>query len=244
MPIQMLFKKYEEEITNHPEVTKIFEDSGLVNEYKTLDFGFFPLGSGLLLAPEERANCHSDIAKMRTGGVMVLGNDFGTCSTVTGYHKKTNGEESNTTVREVLQLGLQPETTFYTNFYLGLRNDVCHPGTTSRKRIVALTSTYKKLCYSFFLKQLQVINPKTVLCLGAAVGDALAENAPDVFASFATKSKNIMARFAENGEEHFVIPTEDKTFGKRKFILVPHPSSAYRYWKGNVRALITKALES
>ena len=53
MRIKILFETYEQLITNKANSETIFTNSGMINDYQKLDFGFFPLGSGIL---SERSN--------------------------------------------------------------------------------------------------------------------------------------------------------------------------------------------
>ena len=48
MKVKDLFAAYDQYITAIPNSATIFEQSGMVNEFGKLDFGFFPLGSGIL----------------------------------------------------------------------------------------------------------------------------------------------------------------------------------------------------
>jgi hypothetical protein len=74
MKIQQLFNELDVMSKN---ADPIFEESGMKNLYDRLDFGFFPLGSGIL---SERSKV--DEAEIKENGIMVLGNDFGTLSYV------------------------------------------------------------------------------------------------------------------------------------------------------------------
>lgn len=71
MQIKQLFK----ELKNASTDVKVFDNSGMLNEFNKLDYGFFPLGSGILTE-----NSKTEEAEIEEGGIMVLGNDFGTKS--------------------------------------------------------------------------------------------------------------------------------------------------------------------
>lgn len=226
MKIKTLFETYETLITNKLGSEKIFEKSGMVDVSKKLDFGFFPLGSGVLLeakSPVNKASIEDDC-------VMVLGNDFGTL-TYLETKCKNNRENSSKTIANLMNLGLNLDTTFFTNFYLGLRNDKVHTGTTMTKKVKKMEQDYKDLCYNFFQIQLKMINPKTVICLGAEVGQTLSEFS-NVFSNFSSKNK-ISNLYADITKQDYIIHTNDSTFEKRKFVLIPHPSYAHINWKKN-----------
>ncbi len=238
MKIKTLFETYETLITNKVESEKIFEKSGMANISKKLDFGFFPLGSGVLLETKSQINK----ASIDDDCVMILGNDFGT---VTYFETKckNNRENSSKTIANLMCLGLNLDTTFFTNFYLGLRNDKVHQGTTMTKKVKKMEQDYKDLCYNFFQVQLEMVNPKTVVCLGAEVGQTLSEFS-NVFSNFASKNK-ISNLYADATKQNYIIQTNDNTFEKRKFVLIPHPSYAHINWKRNdIESKIKSALQN
>ena len=210
----------------------------MLNIYEKLDFGFFPLGSGILTDKSEIKK-----ASIPSNGTMVLGNDFGTLNYFETKCCKTNREESsNKTIANLCNIGLDIETTFFTNFYLGLRNDKLFNGTKNTKRIKQIEQDYKEMCYNFFQVQLEMIEPKIVLCLGAEVGQTLSEFSP-VFSSFSMKKNNISALFADSTTQDYIIETDDSVFGKKRFVLIPHPSYAHINWKRHdIKSKIEKAL--
>ena len=223
MKIINLFDSYKQ-FTENSET--IFSDSGMVNEFGKLDYGFFPLGSGILT---ERSKI--EIAEIKKGGIMVLGNDFGTIGYV--EKMKNNREYNSKTIKNLERIGLDIDNTFFTNFYMGLRNDKLHSGTTNTKRIKQIEQSYKNLCYDFFLTQLEHINPKIVICLGKEVGQALSQHASEVFSKFSLNKTGITKIFADTTNDNYTINTSDNIFGKRKFILIPHPSYAHINWSKN-----------
>ena len=239
MKIKTLFEAYTQLVTNKANSVTIFENSGMVNDYMKLDFGFFPLGSGILVNENDKSRI--EIATIEDGGTMVLGNDFGTLTYIE-TKCKNNREGSSKTIANLQNIGLDINTTFFTNFYLGLRNDKLHEGTTMTKRIIALRQDYKDLCYNFFLAQLELVNPKVVVCLGADVGQTLSEFS-DVFQSFSTKNKSITSLFTDTSKQDYIINTNDSIFEQRKFVLIPHPSYAHINWnKHDIRNKIESAL--
>ena len=114
MDIQTLFETYEVLITNKLGSKKIFTNSGMLNTNKVLDFGFFPLGSGIL------ADNKSPISKasIEDNGIMILGNDFGTVSYLE-TKCKNNKENSSKTITNLLGLGLNLDLNIITeHFYV------------------------------------------------------------------------------------------------------------------------------
>jgi hypothetical protein len=63
---------------------------------------------------------------------MVLGNDFGTVEYVEKHCPDNREREQNATLKNLLVLNLDRETTFFTNLYLGLRT---HGKNTDEKKI-------------------------------------------------------------------------------------------------------------
>lgn len=233
MKIEILIKEYEKLIKSD----EVFANSGMINLYAKLDYGFFPLGSGILTE-----NSKIKIAEIEEGGTMVLGNDFGTMSYVENECFETNREDNSKTITILKDIGLDMNETFFTNFYLGLRNDIDHIGTSNTKRIKKIEQKYKDLCFDFFLVQLKLINPKRIVCLGTYVGRTLSEYS-DVFSRFSMKKKGITKLFENNTEQEYIVETDDDIFKRRKFILIPHPSFAHINWgKNDIRNKIKRAL--
>jgi hypothetical protein len=73
---------------------------------------------------------------------------------------------------------------------------------------------YKKLCFSFFLKQLEFLKPQLILCLGNEVKKTLQEK---------WINKTLLAPY--------------------KFAFIPHPSFAHANWNESVRAEIKLILD-
>lgn len=241
MKIKTLFETYTQLVANKANSETIFANSGMVNDFMKLDFGFFPLGSGILTNEKDKSRIEN--ATIEDNGTMVLGNDFGTFTYVE-TKCKNNREDSSKTIANLQNIGLNIKTTFFTNFYLGLRNDKLYKGTTNTKRIKQIKQDYKNLCFNFFLVQLELINPKTVVCLGAEVGQTLSEFSP-VFSNFSTKKNKISNLFADTTKQDYVIHTNDSIFEQRKFVLIPHPSYAHINWnKHDIKNKIESALQN
>ena len=232
MKLKELVKSYKDSVCALPGIETIFLNSGLVNRYAILDFGFFPLGSGIF----KREMSKIDEAEIDKCDVMVLGNDFGTQEYID--KKCTGNKESltNPTIRNLLKgLELNEDNTFFTNLFLGLRR-----GGTNTKRAAKIKDDYKDVCFNFFKVQLEFINPKVVLCLGKDVGDTLS-----AFPAFGQFKTGIAKMFGENNKRDYIVTTDDDFFGQRKFILIPHPSFAHINWsKNNTKQKIMDALLS
>ena len=116
---------------------------------------------------------------------------------------------------------------FFTNFYLGLRDDQSHAGTTNTKLIADRKKEYKDFCSECFITQLKLINPKVVVCLGIKVGKTLSE----VFSDF-VKSNNTLTSLYKNKEtDKYIVRKNFADLGERIFILIPHPSYAHINWE-------------
>jgi uracil-DNA glycosylase len=190
------------------EVEIHFERSGMLNKFEKLEYGFFPLGNGDL------SNCGLPNSKNR---ILVLGNDFGTTDYLQECFQNGN-KESDTkypTIRNLKgKLGLNLRETFFTNIHLGVRR-----GGKNTKREVPLTYEYRLFCYHYLIKQLEIVDPQFVICLGHEVRETLAM----MSGSFSKwKPKNIsIKKLHSNGG--FSLNINDIELGKRKFILLPHP---------------------
>ena len=138
MKIEKLYSELENIIKNKD---SIFKDSGMYNKFRIFDYGFFPLGLGLLsndlkISKLDEKNCR----------VMILGNDFGTLKYLKKCEENKGEASSNSTINNLLtKLNLAPTSTFYTNFHLGVRISG-----TNTKRDVELKDEYKKMCFDFF----------------------------------------------------------------------------------------------
>ena len=147
MKISNLFTAYNDQLGSTPNSTAIFAEAGMTTASAKLQFGFFPLGSGILTHDSNIAE-----AQIGEGGTMVLGHDFGTVSYVNDKCK--DGRENNSrTIQNLSDVGLRMEETFFTNFYLGLRDDSTHDNMKMTKLGVKRTNDYKNFCMAFFKTQ-------------------------------------------------------------------------------------------
>lgn len=226
MQIKEVFKVYQTMITNQDNTERYFKDSGMKNVSEILDYGFFPLGSGIL-------NNQSEInkAEIEDNLVMVLGNDFGTLTYLNEKCKNNREPEANKTICNLKQLGLNLEQTFFTNLFLGVRNNEKFTETTNIKKTIKFSKEFKEMCYNFFLVQLELISPSIIICLGKEVGKFLAQKNEEL-TGFSLKNTNFINLFTEN---KFFIQTKSNYLGNRKFILIPHPSYAHVNWTEDIK---------
>lgn len=218
MKINELFEVYQTLITNQDNTEKYFKDSGMINSSEVLDYGFFPLGSGILNDKSEISK-----AKIEDNLIMVLGNDFGTVSYLNEKCINKREPETNKTIKNLKSLGLNTDKTFFTNLFLGVRNDRKFIGTTNINKTIKFSKEYKEMCFNFFLVQLELINPSIVICLGKEVGKFISEKYKE-FINFKLTNTNFNNLFNDN---KFVVHTKNNYLGDRKFILIPHPSYAH-----------------
>ncbi|AHF17581.1 hypothetical protein NIASO_10355 [Niabella soli DSM 19437] len=225
-PIELI-EQYENFCKETNDLGKIFENSGIENKYKKLDFGFFPLGSGVFENPTDFQN-----AKLKKCKVMVVGNDFGTKKYLVGCIEKGRREsDKNPTIRNLKEkLGLDLSETFFTNLHLGVRKDG-----TNTKRATPLTDKYKQFCFEFLVKQIKLVNPKFILCLGHEVRLALAEYS-DNFTCWKGKSLTLKKLFATANA--FQIGVNDNKFGNRIFLIVPHPCDSRNFMDGYINRIL------
>ena len=131
---------------------------------------FFPGGHGLYL--------EDGPTSFPTGKVMVLGHDF---------HSEEQYEESRArgmedlnapTWRNLLNLlkevHLAPTDCFFTNFFMGLREGTATTGVFPGKK----DKDFVKRCQAFFLEQVAMQRPRTILVLGGQVPKLLAPLSP------------------------------------------------------------------
>lgn len=235
MKISTLFEAYNNLLSRTPNAENIFAEAGMVTTAAKLKFGFFPLGSGILTDKSEIED-----AEISEGGTMVLGHDFGTVSYL-NEKCKDGKENSSKTIQNLQDIGLKIEETFFTNFYLGLRDDTLHSEMKMTNLAVKRTNDFKSFCNSFFLTQLKLINPKLVVCLGKEVGRVL----PKIFKTLMEPGNSILSMYADENATNYVVQTDDAVYGKRKFILIPHPSYAHINWaKHNIKAKIEKEIKA
>lgn len=206
----MIKKLFESLKSKTKDSNQHFEESGMINKYQELEFGFFPLGHGVLSNDYKSGKSHFNKCR-----IMVLGNDFGTLEYLTDKCKDNRESTANPTMNNLLKrLKLETADTFFTNFYLGVREEG-----TNTKRFVPLTQEFKALCYEFFVTQVQTIDPDFVICLGHEVRNALADQSA-LFVDWKGKSKTLKKLYSDGRQ---VIDVDDDKLGKRKFIVIPHP---------------------
>jgi hypothetical protein len=221
MKIEQLFDELK---TTSKGTENVFADSGMINWSDKMKYGFFPLGMGVL-TKNITIDSKATEVEIAEGGVMILGNDFGTVSYVENSCNGA-GEIDSKTVNNLCngKVGLDTNRTFFTNFYLGVRDDKTHKGTTMTKRIVPIKKGYKEFCLKFFIAQLDLLRPRIVICLGHDVRNAIADSTKsELFAKWKPKSVTMKKLYDGNENKYVIDLIESKEFGSRKFIVIPHP---------------------
>lgn len=231
--ISKLFEASKSQVNETHNVADVFSKSGMVNRVKELDYGFFPLGSGILTK-----KCKVEEAEIEDRGIMVLGNDFGTCEYLSTKCENKRENEKNSTINNLKTIGLEIEKTFFTNFFLGLRIRG-----TMTKRIDPLECEYIAFCHKFFLTQLNTINPSIVICLGNDVRFVLYEFFKDQFPNFKSKSITYRNLYESVDDKKYEVTTKNSVLGERKFVFIPHPSYAHINWK-DIRTKIELAVKN
>lgn len=157
----------------HP-VERLFDQLHIVRPYvggmveipdRLPGLAFCPGGHGLWKAPGIVEKPPAPI-----GGVMVLGNNFQcVANSQSLLGKGKEDPQRDATWRSLLALmqsvDLDPERCFYTNAFMGLvdGDDPTHSVPGMRD------AGFVNRCRSFFLIQLQVLQPKVILALGTKV---------------------------------------------------------------------------
>ncbi|WP_439697610.1 hypothetical protein ACFGVS_04335 [Mucilaginibacter sp. AW1-7] len=235
MKISTLFEELDA-LSVQDGIDDIFEKSGMSNRYKELNFGFFPLGSGILT----KENCTIDKAEVKERRAMILGNDFGTISYVDNLNNKC--ETNSPTIRNLTNTGLDLENSFFTNFYMGLRDNIRYPKTTMIYRQEAIKKEYKALCSKFFKTQMKLINPSIVICLGQEVKKALIDSElKNSFTGWKPKSGSIAKLYSDNN--HSTILKNEELAMDCTFIIIPHPCDI-RNFNGKYQNILKEILKN
>jgi len=126
--------------------------------------GFFPGGDGLWRDDLHVAQVSQGLAAV--GGVMFLGNDFGTLKSYERLRKK--GFEDPLTWKHVKQRVCRAELpasfTFFTNAVMGLRDG----GTALEKKDWDGLPRFKAYCYEFLAFQIETLRPRLTVVMGPA----------------------------------------------------------------------------
>jgi hypothetical protein len=144
----------------------VFVKSGMYGLSSQLNFGFFPLGSGKLVNQDMALIKNAEIIE---GGILFLGNDFGT---IRDYLKNnattlTEKKTGNQTVAKILKyfrdnnIENKIDHCFFSNIHLGLR---IQGGQMTR--IDKLEPDYIKLCAEFLVDCIVKIKPKLIVAMG------------------------------------------------------------------------------
>jgi hypothetical protein len=124
--------------------------------------GFFPGGDGLWRGDAELAQASPGLVAV--GGIMFLGNDFGTCKSYEKLRKK--GFENPLTWKHVKQrvvrADLPSSITFFTNAVMGLRDQ----GTALDKKDWDRVPRFKAFCHEFLVYQIETLQPRLIVVMG------------------------------------------------------------------------------
>lgn len=187
---------------------------------------FFPGGDGLF-----KDKC---IPEFPVGGIMILGHDF---HSETGYAASLKrGEErlSDPTWRNLVALlgeaSIEPESCFFTNFYMGLRAGNATTGVFPG----AKDKSFVQRCRDFFLFQLRLQKPRAVLVLGKHVPPLLAPLAPQLTPW--AKAKSLLAIDAADAAVITNVRFADD-LAPTNMVVLTHPSLRHanlkrRHYKG------------
>ena len=144
--------------------------------FKLSGQGFFPGGDGLWR--EDSALCAVRNGFLPTGGVVFVGNDFGT---ITSYKKLSRATFENVPTwrhikARVRDAGIPGDKAFFTNAVMGLREE----GTALDKKCWRTIPSFSQFCGDFLRFQLELLAPRLVVVMGPAREsfDALAGASP------------------------------------------------------------------
>ena len=210
MLIQQLFDAYQRFFPKSLATDSLFLEAGMVNRFAELDFGFFPLGPGLL-ANEVTLKT----AKIMDCRILVLGNDFGTVSYIEKKCPYRREKYNNPTIKNLRLLGLNENTTLFSNLFMGLRTT---GGNTDPKFV---PPAYRTACLEFYREQLKILQPRIVICLGKQVLEALVYF-DKIFQPYTVKP---ISYLFQNDNSDFVINCSGI-----KYLIMPHPSYAHINW--------------
>ncbi len=195
-------------------VSSNFMNLEMQEESYTTGFAFFPYGNGLI----------NDEKKISTNCIMIVGQDFGTVDYVKKQKFIDIGELKNPTMNNLnKELGEYSKKCFFTNLFMGLRNDAkmigCNPALKAKE------NDYLNFCYDFFKQQVAYIKPKAIVVLGRVPYEFICKREQSNFKAFASFTK------------YFEKYTETK-FNNIPIICIPHPSMWNSNLKNNREAMI------
>ena len=135
---------------------------------------FFPGGVGVWR--EEPAG---EVPRMPRGGVMIVGQDFGTKATFLRLMPR-GGEAESPTWRPLRVLlskaGIRRTECFFTNAWMGLRSS----GPETGRYVGARDKPFTHRCADFLLLQMSVQRPRLIVSLGAFVPLFLSKLSPEL----------------------------------------------------------------
>ena len=127
-----------------------YSESGMVPVPEMMNFGFFPGGRGT----------YDGSFSLDKKNIMVLGQDFGTES----YYKKwrETGESKEKYTRILNKANVDLNACFFTNAYMGLRNEVIQENDKKVTMTSPLTASekFREESQCYFIKQIDTLNPR------------------------------------------------------------------------------------
>ena len=170
-PIYGLFAKMDEMITSYPrDMVRVPWTDGLIKHTS-----FFPGGYGFIKATTD------DLPAWPEGKVMIVGNDWGNEKLFYQAllaQKKVEGDGPTWSgIRDLLEGLINYEDCFFTNAFMGLREDALPwKGECPGRR----DSTFKAQCKAFLREQICKQRPGLILTLGRWIPDMLSNLAPNL----------------------------------------------------------------
>ena len=122
--------------------------------------GFFPGGDGLWREDAPSALRSQSTCLFPRNGIMFLGNDFGTFDSFSKLKLHENPRTWRHLRKRLIAGGIAGQLGFYTNAYLGLRNDRCALADGIQHK------EYDEMCADFLSFQISVQEPKLIVVLG------------------------------------------------------------------------------
>lgn len=146
--------------------------------------GFFPGGDGLWRDDSQLEK--PSLGLLPTGGVVFVGNDFGTLKTYDSLKQKRfeNPPTWRNVKERVRRASLPIHLTFFTNAVMGLRGE----GKALDKKSWMSMLGFPEFCREFFLFQIEILKPRLLVLLGPEAqfsfsklaGTALANNSVSI----------------------------------------------------------------
>jgi uracil-DNA glycosylase len=208
-------------LRNHLKTKVVYGNSGMtpiVPIEKGL--GFFPYGSGL------GVNCKT----FPKGGIMVLGQDFGTIDYVHGL--KGKGESQNLpTWRNIIRLlnktGINENECFFTNAIMGARvagESMTGQAPPFKTKKYPDGERFLKECIQFFIFQVEIQRPRLIICMGKWVLQFLKKH----FKYEVLNDFDVNGNYRQIPNHIYYLKSMDMGSYKADLALIVHPSTPNR----------------